>query len=141
METTTLQGNIIWLLMRASMASKQSIMKLADTHDLSMMQALTLCLLEPGHTIPMSRMSGLLVCDPSNITGIVDRLTQGKLIERRESSTDRRVKTIGLTDFGSTVREEFMIELNAADAATASNLSATDIKSLKKLLSKMVPML
>ena len=57
--------------------------------------------------IPALRLRALaqqLFCDPSNVTGIVDRLEARGMIERRSSETDRRVKIIRLTPEGQRVR-------------------------------------
>jgi MarR family transcriptional regulator, organic hydroperoxide resistance regulator len=52
----------------------------------------------------MRALAQQLFCDPSNVTGIVDRLEARGLIERRSSETDRRVKIIRLTPEGQRVR-------------------------------------
>src|ERR1700750_1495747 len=105
MASTNLQDSTSWLLIRASMVVKQRLIKLAEKYDLSLMQAFTLCLLEPGQTVHMSSISDLLTCDLSNVTGIVERLAVGGYIDRRESSTDRRVKTVNLTEAGTALRK------------------------------------
>ena len=43
----------------------------------------------------MSALAGLLMCDNSNVTGIVDRLEALGLVERRPAEHDRRVKSRG----------------------------------------------
>src|SRR5690348_953923 len=47
-----------------------------------------------GDALPMSETAGRLRCDPSNITGIVDRLESRGLIRRESGTTDRRVKRL-----------------------------------------------
>src|SRR6185312_4169011 len=97
MKTTKFQDDLNWILIRASMVAKQRLLKASEANDLTLMQGLTLCLLEPGEGVPMSAISDNLACDPSNVTGIVERLANGAYIERRESAHDRRVKTVQLT--------------------------------------------
>jgi DNA-binding MarR family transcriptional regulator len=139
MAITNLQDNLNWLLIRASMIAKQRLMKLSEAYDLSVMQALTLCLLEPGDTVPMSTVSDLLTCDPSNVTGIVERLSVGAYIERRESSSDRRVKTIRLTEAGMALRNKLLLGIIEHDTSTLTTLTQAEIKTLKKLLLKTLP--
>jgi MarR family transcriptional regulator, organic hydroperoxide resistance regulator len=139
MATTNLQDNLNWLLIRASMTVKQRLMKLSEEYDLTLMQALTLCLLEPGDTVPMSTISDLLACDPSNVTGIVERLSVGSYIERRESHIDRRVKTVKLTEAGVALRNKLLPRITENDASNLVNLSQDEIAILKKLLQKTLP--
>src|SRR5213595_1267082 len=60
--------------------------------------------LEPGKPVPMNSLADLLVCDASNITGIVDKLEARGLIERQPSPDDRRVKMLTVTARGAELR-------------------------------------
>ena len=93
------------LLWRIMQANKPRLMALAQELGLAPMQLHALRLIEPGTEVPMSSLAGLLFCDASNVTGIVDRLEARHLIERRPAPHDRRVKLLALTDEGVRVRE------------------------------------
>ncbi|MER7187606.1 MarR family transcriptional regulator, partial [Streptomyces hyaluromycini] len=69
----------------------------AGEHTLTGAQArlLSLLSLEP---LPMRKLAQKLKCEPSNVTGIVDRLEARGLVERRPDPTDRRVKLAAATD-------------------------------------------
>lgn len=121
------------------MLTKQRLMKLAEEYDLTLMQAMTLCLIEPGIPVPMSIISELLTCDPSNVTGIVERLSVGSYIERRESPADRRVKTITLTTPGEALRDKLLPRITGYDTPNLHDLSQNEINTLKNLLLKLVP--
>ena len=54
---------------------------------------------------PMSELAEEWICDASNATWIVDRLEERGLAERRNLSTDRRVKLVVLTRRGAESRE------------------------------------
>ncbi|MFC9291009.1 MarR family winged helix-turn-helix transcriptional regulator [Streptomyces sp. NPDC057052] len=71
----------------------------AAGHSLTGAQArlLSLLSLEP---MPMRKLAVKLKCEPSNVTGIVDRLEARGLVERRPDPTDRRVKLAAATDEG-----------------------------------------
>ena len=71
---------LIWRLMQAN---KPRMMRLAQELDLAPMQLHALRLIEPGKEVPMGALAQSLFCDPSNVTGIVDRLEARGLIERR----------------------------------------------------------
>ena len=57
---------------------------------------------------PMGELAHQMHCDNSNITGIVDRLSERGLVERRAAEGDRRVKLIALTDAGRELRAELV---------------------------------
>jgi DNA-binding MarR family transcriptional regulator len=81
----------------------------------------------------MGRLACALGCDASNVTGIVDRLEQRGLIERRPSERDRRVKVLVVTDQGAEVRRALMIRLGEPPQAIAA-LSPADRKRLAGIL-------
>ena len=93
---------LIWQLMQAN---KPRMVRLAQELDLAPMQLQALRILEPDREVPMRALAQSLFCDPSNVTGIVDRLEARGLIERREAEHDRRVKSLKLTAAGERLRE------------------------------------
>jgi DNA-binding MarR family transcriptional regulator len=87
--------------------------------DFSPVQLHSLRLLEPGVETPMRALAQQLFCDPSNVTGIVDRLEARGLIERRSSETDRRVRIIRLTPEGQRVRAQVVERMSSPPAEIA----------------------
>ncbi len=71
----------------------------AAEHALTGAQARLLALLARG-PMPMRRIAEHLKCEPSNVTGIVDRLESRGLVERRADPGDRRVKVAYATEGG-----------------------------------------
>lgn len=71
----------------------------AAEHALTGAQARVLGLLtmEP---VPMRKIAQKLKCEPSNVTGIIDRLESRGLVERRPDPADRRVKLAAPTPEG-----------------------------------------
>ena len=59
-------------------------------------------------------LSRLLLVTSGNLTGIVDRLEQQRLVERRPDAKDRRVIRVALTDKGRRVTDE-VLPAHAAD--------------------------
>ena len=59
----------------------------------------------------MVALARSLHCHDSNVTGLVDRLEQRGLIERRRNPKDRRVKLIALTKVGETFRGRLLERL------------------------------
>src|SRR5207245_10110981 len=106
--------------------------KLAELH-LTMPQAMLLRQL--GDAMPMNEAAGKLHCDPSNVTGIVDRLEARGLIERRHLTKDRRVKHLALTPAGRRLRSRVEAVLSAAPGV--SDLGASDQAALLSLLGQI----
>jgi DNA-binding MarR family transcriptional regulator len=107
---------LLWQLMQAN---KRRMIELARELDFSPVQLHSLRLLEPEVETPMRALAQQLFCDPSNVTGIVDRLVARGLVERRESETDRRVKIIRLTPEGQRVRTRVVERMSAPPAEIA----------------------
>ncbi|WP_030218281.1 MarR family winged helix-turn-helix transcriptional regulator [Streptomyces sp. NRRL WC-3626] len=85
----------------------------AAGHALTGAQAklLSLLSLEP---LPMRKLAQRLKCEPSNVTGIVDRLESRGLVERRPDPGDRRVKLAAATPEGRRVARSLRESLNFA---------------------------
>src|SRR5438874_8505452 len=79
---------------------RRRFMSIAQEFELAPQQIMALKALGERGSIPMSELAGALHCDSSNVTGIVDRLEQRRLVERRSAANDRRVKLLELTERG-----------------------------------------
>jgi DNA-binding MarR family transcriptional regulator len=86
---------------------------------------------------PMGELAGVMHCDNSNITGIVDRLEERGLVERQPAEYDRRVKLIALTPEGRRLREELNRRL-AEPPEPLTRLSAADLRTLRDILRRTV---
>ncbi|NEY31178.1 MarR family transcriptional regulator [Streptomyces sp. PRKS01-65] len=108
----------------------------AAQHALTGAQArlLSLLSLEP---LPMRRLAQRLRCEPSNVTGIVDRLELRGLVERRPDPTDRRVKVAAATDEGRRVARDLRDSLRFAREPLAG-LSEAERLALRDALRRML---
>ncbi|MBT2366226.1 MarR family transcriptional regulator [Streptomyces sp. ISL-10] len=108
----------------------------AAEHSLTGAQArvLGLLTLEP---LPMRRIAQKLKCEPSNITGIVDRLEARGLVERRPDPGDRRVKLAAATQEGRGTARQLRSSLDFAREPLAE-LSAEERTALRDLLRRML---
>jgi DNA-binding MarR family transcriptional regulator len=123
------------LILELFFATKPQRMAIAQEFGLAPMQVAALTSLEPGKELPMSALAESLVCDASNVTGIVDRLEARGLIERRGSARDRRVKMLAVTPEGARVREQVMQRMATPPEAIAS-LPTSDQRALRDVLRK-----
>jgi DNA-binding MarR family transcriptional regulator len=112
---------------------KKRFMALAGEFELSPQQFWTIRHLAEPQT--MSGLAGTLLCDNSNVTGIVDRLEERGLLERRPSPGDRRVKLIVLTDRGERLRRRIEKVMEEPPAWLAG-LGAADQRALRDILAR-----
>jgi len=85
----------------------------------------------------MRELAESIGLEPSNLTGIVDRLELRGLVERQSSSDDRRIKRVSLTRAGSLVRKR-MIERLKQPTPWMLTLTRTDQKQLLSILRKAI---
>jgi DNA-binding MarR family transcriptional regulator len=108
----------------------------AALHGLTGAQARVLALLSTG-PMPMRQIAQRLRCEPSNVTGIVDRLEAHGLAERRTDPADRRVKLAAATDAGHTTAARLRESLDFAREPLAA-LSKDERAALRDLLRRML---
>ncbi len=108
----------------------------AAARSLTGAQAKVLALLRRG-PMPMRQIAQTLSCEPSNITGIVDRLETRGFVTRQPDLQDRRVKLVAATDTGATASEELRESLNFAREPLAA-LGPDERTQLRDLLRRML---
>ena len=113
--------------------SKQRFMAIASEFDLSPPQVMALRQLDPDEPKPMSELAVALRCDNSNVTGIVDRLEDRGLVERRPGERDRRVKMLTITERGLDVRSRLTARLDEPPEPLAG-LSVEDQRALRDIM-------
>jgi DNA-binding MarR family transcriptional regulator len=117
----------------------QDFAAVAARHGLTSVQAKALAVLVRS-PLPMRGLAGALVCDASNVTGLVDRLELRGLVRREVSPNDRRIKIVVATDAGSAairaVRDDMQTTHEALDL-----LSEEERTVLYELLTRLRPVL
>ncbi|HZP50909.1 MarR family winged helix-turn-helix transcriptional regulator [Actinocrinis sp.] len=107
----------------------------AAAHDLTGVQAKLLGVVA-DHPVPMNQIATVLKCEPSNITGLVDRLAARGLVTRQPSPTDRRVKLVAATAVGAEVSGKVWANLDFAAEPLAA-LSDDERRTLRDLLRRI----
>ncbi|HEU5356566.1 MAG TPA: MarR family transcriptional regulator [Actinocrinis sp.] len=107
----------------------------AAAHDLTGVQAKLLGVVAE-RPVPMNQIATVLKCEPSNITGLVDRLAARGLVTRQPSPTDRRVKLVAATPVGAEVSGKVWANLDFAAQPLAA-LSDEERRMLRDLLRRI----
>jgi DNA-binding MarR family transcriptional regulator len=108
----------------------------AAARSLTGAQAKVLALLRRG-PMPMRHIAQTLSCEPSNITGIVDRLESRGFVTREADPQDRRVKLVAATVPGAVASAELRESLNFAREPLAA-LAPEERTQLRDLLRRML---
>jgi DNA-binding MarR family transcriptional regulator len=88
--------------------------------DLTPVQGHALRVLDPERPVAMSSLAEQLVCDASNVTGIVDKLESRGLIARQGAEGDRRIKMLAVTEKGRQLREQLWLRTMEPPAAVTA---------------------
>ena len=91
-------------LLQLAYRVQHAVSTVAARHDLTSQQVALLRMLDKP--VSMRSFAWDLECDPSNVTGLVDRAERLDLVERVPAPDDRRVRMLTLTAKGRRVRDE-----------------------------------
>ncbi|MFF3843025.1 MarR family winged helix-turn-helix transcriptional regulator [Streptomyces sp. NPDC001930] len=140
MSTTTSQTptrlQLMELLAAIGTAQWRDFAAAAAHHGLTSTQAKVLAQL--NGPLPMRALATLLVCDASNVTGIIDRLEARSLVRREPDPSDRRVKNVVATDEGRDIIRRVREEMQATSGAL-DTLDAAESTTLYELLARLRP--
>lgn len=87
--------------------------------------------------VPLSEISTRMLCDNSNLTGIVDRLISKGYVERRPDPQDRRVSLICLTSTGSEKLRRIKPRHHARVQRRMRSLNGNQVQELRDLLKQL----
>ncbi len=114
-------GDDLWeLLIEFSLSQRVWWTDICDALGLTPTQGLALRLLDPQMPLAMNALADNMVCDASNVTGVVDKLEARGLIERKASENDRRVKMLAVTEKGRELRKKLFAEAARPPASIAA---------------------
>jgi DNA-binding MarR family transcriptional regulator len=110
---------------------QQVVSEVAERYDLTAQQVGLLRMLD--EPMSMRAYAEDLSCDPSNVTGLIDRAERLGLVQRLPDPLDRRVRMLTLTTKGRSTRARVNSDL-ASGLANALGVSPSDANQLSKLL-------
>ena len=117
------------LLVEFALSQRSWWISLCAELDLSPMQGHALRILDPDRPVAMSTLADALICDASNVTGIVDKLESRGLITRQGDGRDRRIKMLVVTESGRATREK----LFARALVPPASVSALSVETRRRL--------
>ena len=115
---------------------RQSTLSLFSDEGLTESQFQALFLLAKSGPMLMRKMSDAMLVTPANITGIVDRLEEKKLVRRTPSKGDRRVTIIEITSEGRTVGDRLGKKKSELVQKALMAFTKDEQKTLNNLLEK-----
>lgn len=132
----TVTREVVQLMAEIAARYNEGYERAAEGHQLTAMQA-KLLMLVAAEPMPMRRMAEVFHCDPSNVTGIVDRLERRGLVVREPDPADRRVKNVTITGAGTEVVDDLRGSLGFA-AQPLRELTEPERVQLRDLLRRML---
>ncbi|HEX6674066.1 MAG TPA: MarR family transcriptional regulator [Actinomycetes bacterium] len=124
---------VSWLMIRMTARLQANFAAIAAEAGLSATQAKLLMQLQPSEALPMRVLAERLAYDPSNLTGVADKLEQRGAVERRPDPDDRRVKALAVTAEGVRLRDAFWERL-VSDPGPLGHLSRAQLTRLEAAL-------
>ena len=106
--------------------------------DLTPVQYAALIAIHTHPGIDATRLSAVIAFDRSTLGSVIERLEAQKLIERKPSGEDKRVKLLYLTKAGAAVLSDIMPSVAKAQARMLQPLKPADRKTLLSLLTQLV---
>ncbi len=106
--------------------------------DLTPVQYAALIAIHTHPGIDATRLSAVIAFDRSTLGNVIERLQAKKLIERKPSPEDKRVKLLYLTKSGAAMLRAIMPSVDQAQARILQPLKAADRKTLMALLTQLV---
>ena len=106
--------------------------------DLTPVQYAALIAIHTHPGIDATRLSAVIAFDRSTLGSEIERLEAKKLIDRKPSGEDKRVKLLYLTKAGAAILRDIMPSVEKAQARMMQPLKAADRKVLLALLTQLV---
>ena len=108
-------------------------------YDLTLQQIRAFAFILARGQTPISKLADALDIRPNVATGIIQRLVDRGLIERREDPDDRRVRLLSVTDRGLALIDELSGIVLAKGRELLDRLSDEQLRQLRDIFAAMEP--
>jgi DNA-binding MarR family transcriptional regulator len=85
-----------------------------------------------------AELSRVVAIEPPTMVRTIDRMVRDGLVSRAADPDDGRVSRISLTERGRSLRDELVPKAVAVNAANLGRLTATERRTLRRLLGKLL---
>lgn len=127
---------VYWLLRKTSKQLKDELRKKIEDYGITWQQFHAIYHIgDIG--IPANELAKELHCNASNMTGLIDRMTENGWVYREHSKEDRRVWLIKLTDEGKKIKEKLLPIHKNNMSQIMKRLNDEEITEIKRLLIKL----
>ena len=127
-----------YLFRRMQQIAVSIFMEECKALDLTPVQYAALVTIKANPGLDQVTLAGLIAYDRTTITGVIDRLVQKGLAERRASSRDRRARELEITDEGRRTLRKITPAVESAQRVMLRGLSAKEGEELMRLLRKAI---
>jgi DNA-binding MarR family transcriptional regulator len=127
-----------YLFRRMQQIAVAIFMEECRSFDLTPVQYAALIAIHTHPGIDATRLSAVIAFDRSTLGNVIERLEVKKLIERKPSLEDKRVKLLYLTKSGAALLRDITPSVERAQARMLQPLRPADRKALMALLSQLV---
>jgi DNA-binding MarR family transcriptional regulator len=103
---TALDRSVGFLLNRAARSMKRTLEARLATYGITASQYVLLAILAKKDGLSQTQLGNRLSFDNPTVTGVIDRMERDGLVERRRTSSDRRVINIFLSDKARAILSE-----------------------------------
>ena len=113
--------------------------RFAEAHGTSLARFDVLANLErcAGHAASVTELSRMLLASQGNITRLLDRMEQDRLVRRRPSAKDGRISEVQMTRAGEALFSRLAADHEAWTDTLFGELSNAELKRLTALLGKL----
>jgi DNA-binding MarR family transcriptional regulator len=124
-------------LVQLSFAVQSAIVRVADGHELSLVQVRLLGILRDREPA-MLALATFLNLDKSSVTGLVDRAERRGLVRRTATPEDRRTVRVALTDQGRQLTQKLALQMERELSLLVQGLSEAHRRRLLTIASRIV---
>lgn len=127
-----------YLFRRMQQIAVALFMEECRAFDLTPVQYAALVAIHTHPGIDATRLSAVIAFDRSTLGSVIERLEAKKLIDRKPSPEDKRIKLLYLTKSGAAILRDIMPSVAKAQARMLQPLKPADRKVLLSLLTQLV---
>lgn len=128
----------LWIrFLRFSLQSHKKLEADLDKAGLTPPQFYVLATIGYAGGLPFGEIGAKMMVTVSNLTGIVDRLEEKKLVTRKRDENDRRVVRVVLTDKGAKLYKNTIPVFESSASRIFAQLDSPEQKELSVLLRKL----